>query len=76
MLTNDHAPLVPHTAFADPLLTFDLPGLHIGVAEYDEGYCWGRWRSAILKAEAGEWRQERGHALCALWRGAVQQSRT
>lgn len=37
MLTNDRAQLIPRTRFPDPLLTFDLPGLQIGVAEYDEG---------------------------------------
>ncbi|MES2136826.1 MAG: P1 family peptidase [Pseudomonadota bacterium] len=30
-------PLVPRVAFDGPALTFDFPGLRIGVAEYDEG---------------------------------------
>lgn len=30
-------PLVPRTAVDGPALTFDFPGLRIGVAEYDEG---------------------------------------
>jgi L-aminopeptidase/D-esterase-like protein len=37
MLTNDQARPVPQTEFAGPLLTFDLAGLLIGVAEYAEG---------------------------------------
>ncbi len=37
MLSNDQARLVPRTEFAGPLLSFDFPGLQIGVAEYDEG---------------------------------------
>jgi L-aminopeptidase/D-esterase-like protein len=36
-LTNDTADLVPRTEFDGPELRFDLPGLEIGVAEYDEG---------------------------------------
>ncbi len=36
-LSNDTAQLAPRTAFDGPALTFDLPGLEIGVAEYDEG---------------------------------------
>jgi L-aminopeptidase/D-esterase-like protein len=36
-LTNDTADLAPVTAFAGPALEFDLPGLAVGVAEYDEG---------------------------------------
>src|SRR5579859_6048133 len=37
MLTNEQAHPVPQTEFAGPTLTFDLPGLQIGVAEYAEG---------------------------------------
>src|SRR3954452_9763773 len=36
-LSNDDAELVPRTAFDGPELRFDLPGVRIGVAEYDEG---------------------------------------
>lgn len=37
-LSNDLAKLIPRTEFADvPALTFDFPGLEIGVAEYEEG---------------------------------------
>jgi 6-aminohexanoate-oligomer endohydrolase len=36
-LSNDTGNLVPRTAFEGPELSFDLPGLAIGVAEYDEG---------------------------------------
>lgn len=36
-LTNDTAELVPRTELEGPLLSFDFPGLEIGVAEYDEG---------------------------------------
>jgi 6-aminohexanoate-oligomer endohydrolase len=37
-LTNDLAKLIPRTEFADGrLLTFDFPGLEVGVAEYEEG---------------------------------------
>jgi len=36
-LSNDNAELVPRTSFDGPELRFDLPGLEIGVAEYDEG---------------------------------------
>lgn len=35
--SNDALKLVPQTEFPGPLLTFDLPGLAIGVAEYAEG---------------------------------------
>ncbi len=35
--SNDHLHLIPQTAFAGPALTFDLPGVLIGVAEYAEG---------------------------------------
>jgi L-aminopeptidase/D-esterase-like protein len=35
--TNDDARLVPQTDFHGPELTFDFPGLRIGVAEYEEG---------------------------------------
>jgi L-aminopeptidase/D-esterase-like protein len=36
-VSNDNVELVPRTSFAGPELRFDLPGLEIGVAEYDEG---------------------------------------
>src|SRR4051794_28407023 len=36
-LSNDHAHLVPRTAFEGPELHFDVPGVRIGAAEYDEG---------------------------------------
>lgn len=35
--TNDTLELVPRTEAGEHLLRFDLPGLRIGVAEYDEG---------------------------------------
>src|ERR1043166_9780769 len=37
ILTNDTATLTPHVSFDPPTLTFDFPGLQIGVAEYAEG---------------------------------------
>ena len=36
-LSNDALALEPRTVFDGPELTFDFPGLEIGVAEYDEG---------------------------------------
>jgi 6-aminohexanoate-oligomer endohydrolase len=36
-VTNDLLDLVPRTAFDGPELSFDLPALEIGCAEYDEG---------------------------------------
>jgi L-aminopeptidase/D-esterase-like protein len=36
-LSNDHGELVPRTAFEGPELRFDLPGVRVGVAEYEEG---------------------------------------
>jgi L-aminopeptidase/D-esterase-like protein len=36
-VSNDDAQLVPQTTFDGPALTFDFPGLAIGVAEYAEG---------------------------------------
>jgi L-aminopeptidase/D-esterase-like protein len=36
-VTNDTTNLVPRTEFAGPELTFDFPGLRVGVAEYEEG---------------------------------------
>ena len=36
-LTNDNGALVPVTSFPSPRLTFEFPGLEIGVAEYAEG---------------------------------------
>ncbi len=36
-ITNDNTPLTPKTAFEGPVLEFDFPSLHIGVAEYEEG---------------------------------------
>jgi L-aminopeptidase/D-esterase-like protein len=36
-VANDTVPLTPRTDVAGPTLAFDLPGLLVGVAEYDEG---------------------------------------
>jgi 6-aminohexanoate-oligomer endohydrolase len=36
-LTNDHATLQPRTELPGSVLELDLPGLEIGVAEYEEG---------------------------------------
>jgi L-aminopeptidase/D-esterase-like protein len=36
-LSNDSAELQPRTSFDGPELRFELPGLEIGVAEYEEG---------------------------------------
>jgi L-aminopeptidase/D-esterase-like protein len=36
-LSNDLVDLVPRTAFEGPELSFELPGLEIGCAEYDQG---------------------------------------
>src|SRR5437868_14666524 len=36
-LSNDSAELAPRTSFDGRELRFELPGLEIGVAEYDEG---------------------------------------
>ena len=36
-LTNDNTHLIPKTVFEGPMLEFDFPSLHIGVAEYEEG---------------------------------------
>lgn len=36
-LSNDGLALSPRTSFDGPALSFDLPGLRVGVAEYDEG---------------------------------------
>jgi L-aminopeptidase/D-esterase-like protein len=36
-LTNDTAELVPRTEFDGPELSFDFPGLRVGIAEYEEG---------------------------------------
>jgi hypothetical protein len=36
-LSNDTAELVPRTSLDGPALRFELPGLRIGVAEYEEG---------------------------------------
>ena len=35
--TNDNTRLIPKTEFEGPVLEFDFPSLHIGVAEYEEG---------------------------------------
>ena len=35
--SNDNTPLVPRTSFEGRALTFDFPGLAVGVAEYEEG---------------------------------------
>jgi L-aminopeptidase/D-esterase-like protein len=37
MITNDNGALRPVTSFSGPELTFDLPGVRVGVAEYSEG---------------------------------------
>jgi L-aminopeptidase/D-esterase-like protein len=37
LMTNRNTPLTPRTTFDGPMLTFDFPALHIGVAEYEEG---------------------------------------
>jgi len=37
LLTNDNTKLVPKTSFDGPVLEFDFPALHIGVAEYEKG---------------------------------------
>ncbi|HLW00656.1 MAG TPA: P1 family peptidase [Ktedonobacterales bacterium] len=36
-MTNRNTTLTPRTSFDGPMLTFDFPGLEIGVAEYEEG---------------------------------------
>ena len=36
-VTNDNTRLIPKTAFEGPVLEFDFPSLHIGIAEYEEG---------------------------------------
>jgi len=36
IMTNDTTALIPVTAFDNPILEFDFPGLEIGVAEYAE----------------------------------------
>lgn len=36
-VTNDNTHLIPKTVFKGPVLEFDFPSLHIGVAEYEEG---------------------------------------
>ncbi len=37
LLSNDGTILTPRTSFTGPALAVDFPGLHLGVAEYDEG---------------------------------------
>lgn len=37
MQSNDGRALTPRTQFTGPSLAFDMPGLRVGVAEYDEG---------------------------------------
>lgn len=37
LLTNDNTTRVPKVSPGEPALTFDFPGLHVGVAEYEEG---------------------------------------
>ena len=37
LLTNDNTPRVPKIPSGEPTLTFDFPGLHIGVTEYEQG---------------------------------------
>jgi L-aminopeptidase/D-esterase-like protein len=36
-VSNDHLNLTPRTTFNTPILSFDIPGVLVGVAEYDEG---------------------------------------
>lgn len=36
-LSNDNADLTPRTEFEGPRLTFEFPGLEIGIAEYEAG---------------------------------------
>src|SRR6266540_3923580 len=36
-ITAQSTHLVPRTVFSGPELTFDFPGMRIGIAEYDEG---------------------------------------
>lgn len=36
-VTNDNTHLMPKTEFVGPVLQFDFPSLHIGIAEYEEG---------------------------------------
>ena len=36
-VTNDNTHLIPKTEFEGPVLEFDFPSLHIGIAEYEEG---------------------------------------
>lgn len=36
-VTNDNTHLIPKAEFEAPLLEFDFPSLHIGVAEYEAG---------------------------------------
>lgn len=36
-VTNDNTHLIPKTEFVGPVLQFDFPSLHIGIAEYEEG---------------------------------------
>jgi L-aminopeptidase/D-esterase-like protein len=35
--SNDHVTLIPRTTFDTPALHFDLAGVRVGIAEYDEG---------------------------------------
>lgn len=37
LCTNDNTELVPKTAFEGPVLEFEFPAIHIGVAEYPQG---------------------------------------
>ena len=36
-VTNDNTHLIPKIVFEGPVLEFDFPSLHIGIAEYEEG---------------------------------------
>ena len=61
LLTNRNTQLTPRTAFDGPTLTFDFPGLQIGVAEYDEGptgctvFCSPAARPRRLMSAAAGW---------------------
>jgi hypothetical protein len=37
LLTNDNTTCIPRISPEGPALTFDFPGLQVGVAEYEEG---------------------------------------
>jgi L-aminopeptidase/D-esterase-like protein len=73
-LTNDNAKLIPKTSFDVPVLEFDFPSLHVGVAAYEEGptgctvfyFPQGAWAAADIRGGLpgviGDY--ERVHAIC------------